>query len=101
MVFTASVPPDQSRHCRADTAKGGELSYMALAMEREPTTYSSLLMLSGAVTSDSEPMLDRLVSDTVAQRCFCFSADSRKHASACRRRVKGGEGQLIITVWVI
>ena len=31
------------------TAKGGKLSYMALAMERECTAYRSLLLRSGAV----------------------------------------------------
>ena len=43
LAFTASVPADQSSHRLADTFKGGELSYMALAMEREQTTYSSVL----------------------------------------------------------
>ena len=33
----------------ADTVKGGELRYMALAMECEPIAYRSLLMLVEAV----------------------------------------------------
>ena len=47
MAFTASVTADQSSHRLADAAKGGELSYMALAMEREQTAYRSLLMVAG------------------------------------------------------
>ena len=35
-------------HHHADAVKGGELSYMTLAMEREPTTYRSLLRLADA-----------------------------------------------------
>ena len=65
MVFTASVPADQSSHRRADTVKDDKLSYMTLALQREKTTYSSLLMLAGAVLADPEPMLARLVSETI------------------------------------
>ena len=46
------VPADQSSHRLAHTFKGGELSYMALAMEREQTTYRSLLILPWVVLAD-------------------------------------------------
>ena len=39
LSFTARVPADQSSHRLADAFKGGELSYMALAREREQTAY--------------------------------------------------------------
>ena len=39
---------------------------MALAMEREPTAFSSLLMVAGAVQADSEPMLSRVTRDCIA-----------------------------------
>ena len=41
--------------------KGGELSYMALALQREQTACTSLLMLARAVMAEPEPMLARLV----------------------------------------
>ena len=44
----------------------GELSYMALAMQREQFTYISLLFLAGAVLADSEPMLTCLVRGCIA-----------------------------------
>ena len=53
-----------SRH--ADTVKDGELSYMALAMERERSTCRSLLMVAGAVLGNPEPMLARLVRGYIA-----------------------------------
>ena len=37
---------------------------MALAMEREQTAYRSLMMLTGTVLADPEPMLARLVRDS-------------------------------------
>ena len=48
--------------------KGGEVSSMALAMEREPTAYMyrSLLMVAGMVLVDPEPMLARLVRGCIA-----------------------------------
>ena len=93
-AFTASVRTDQASYRRADTVKGGELSYMALAF--------SLLMLTGVSQADSEWMLARLVSDTVPEACF---ASVRTVACMyCIHRladaVKGGEGQLIVTVRV-
>ena len=43
-------------HRLADTrVKGGELSYTALAMEREQIAYSSSLLLAGAVPTAPEP----------------------------------------------
>ena len=53
-------------HHLADTIKSGELSYMALLMEREKTTYRSLLMLEGTVLADPELMLARLVRGGLA-----------------------------------
>ena len=53
-------------HHLADTIKGGELSYMALALEREPTAYRSLLMVAGVVMTESEPMTSRLVRGCIA-----------------------------------
>ena len=47
-------------HRLADAMEGSELSYMALALEREQTAYRSLLMLAGAVLAEPEPMLARL-----------------------------------------
>ena len=44
LAFTACVLAVACSHRLADTVKGGELSYMALAMQREPTAYRSLLM---------------------------------------------------------
>ena len=65
MAFTASAPADQSiSHRLADTVKGGELSYMALAMEREQIVYRSLLMRSGA--RRSRPTLRRSQLDWYA-----------------------------------
>ena len=52
LAVTARVRADACSHRHADAVKGGELSYMALAMERELTAYRSLLMRSW-------PMLDR------------------------------------------
>jgi len=66
MAFTASVATDQSSHRLADAVKGGELSSMALAMEREPTAYRSLLMVAGAVLADPERMLARLGRGCIA-----------------------------------
>ena len=57
LAFTACVLAHQFSHCLADAVKGGELSYMALALEREPTAYRSVLMVAGAVLANPEPML--------------------------------------------
>ena len=84
------VPADQSSHCHADAVKGGEISSMALAMEREQTAYKSLLMVAGAVLTDPEPMLARLV-----RGCIALAFTACVLAVACSHRlvdaVKGGE----------
>ena len=66
MAFTARVGAVACSHLIADAVKGGELSYMTPAMEREQTTYSSLLTLAGAVVADPEPMQARLVRGCIA-----------------------------------
>ena len=66
LAFTAPVPA-----LHAATAlllipsRGSEISYMALAMEREPNAYSSPLTLVEAVPADPEPMLSRLARDCI------------------------------------
>ena len=66
MGFTASVAADHSSHRLADTVKGGELSYMTLALQREQTAYRLLWMLSRAVLADTKSMLARLVRGCIA-----------------------------------
>ena len=66
LAFTACVLAVACIHCLADTVKGGELSYMPLALQLELTAYSSLLMVAGAVLADPEPMLSRLVRGCTA-----------------------------------
>ena len=66
LAFTACVLAVACSHRLADTVKGGELSYMALALQREQTAYRSLLMVSGAVLADPEPMLSRMVRGCIA-----------------------------------
>ena len=95
MAFTASAPADQSiSHRLADTVKGGELSYMALAMEREQIVYRSLLMQPGAVPTDPTPIPARLVRGCIAM-AFTASvpADQSSHrlAHTFPITVKGGE----------
>ena len=59
---------------------------MALAMEREQTTYSSLLMVAGTALADPEPMLARLIRGCIA---LAFTAtvpadqSSQRHADTC------------------
>ena len=63
----------------ADAVEGGELSYsMALAMEREQTTYRSALMLAGTVLAGPEPMLARLI-----RGCIAVAFTARVGADAC------------------
>ena len=57
MAFTARVAADACMHRLADAVKGGELSYMTLALQRGPTAYRSLLMRLRAVLAD--PRLSR------------------------------------------
>ena len=56
LAFTACVLADQFSHCLADAVKGGELSYMALALRREPTAYRSLLMVAGVVLTNASTL---------------------------------------------
>jgi len=64
--FPAGLRVVARNHRLADTVKGGELSYMTLAMEREHNACSSLLRLMTAVLADPEPMLSRLVRGCIA-----------------------------------
>ena len=75
LVWYAAAPPWLSllaslqNACSrlADAVNGSKHDrYIALAMEREPTTHSSLNMLRWAVLADSEPMPTRLVRDYLA-----------------------------------
>ena len=91
LPFTANVPADQSSHRLAeDPVKGSELSYMTLALQREPTAYRSLMMRLGAVLADPEPMLSRLVFGCIA---LAFTAGVRAVATSHRLAdpVKGGK----------
>ena len=47
LTVTARVHADACSHRLADAVKGGELSYMTLALQRGPTAYRSLLMRLG------------------------------------------------------
>ena len=88
------MPADLSSHRLADAVKGGELSYMALALQREPTAYRLLLMAAGAVLADPEPMLARLVRGCIA---LAFTASLPAHACShflpvsSVLTIKGGE----------
>ena len=66
MAFTAGVRAVATSHRLAGPVKGGELSHMTLALQREPTAYISLLMRLGAVLADPEPMLARLIHGCIA-----------------------------------
>jgi len=65
-------------HRLADAVKGGKLSYMALALQREPTAYRLLLMRPRAVPADPKPMLARLVRGYIA-----LAVAARVRADAC------------------
>ena len=81
LAFTACVPAVACSHRHANTVKGGELSYMALALEREPTAYRSLLVVAGAVLANPEPMLARVV-----RGCIALAFTACVPAVACRHR---------------
>ena len=66
LAFTACVAVAACSHRLAHTFKGNQLSYMALAMQREQTTSRTLLLPAGAVLADPEPMLARLVRGFIA-----------------------------------
>ena len=90
LTVTARVHADACSHRLADAVKGGELSYMALAMEREPTAYRSLLMVAGAVLAGPEPMPSRRVRGCIAMAfTACVPAGQSSHRRA--DTVKGGE----------
>ena len=58
-----------------------------MALQLEPTAYSSLLMVAGAVLADPEPMLARLVCGCIALAfTTCVPAVACSHES-----VKGSE----------
>ena len=63
----------------ADTIKGGQLSYMTPAMQREQSTYRSLLARARAVMTDPEPMLARLVCGCIA--LFFTTGTVTRHAA--------------------
>ena len=90
LAFTAGVHAVATSHRLADPVKGSELSYMTLALQREPTAYRSLLMRPGAVLTDPEPMLARLVRGCIA---LAFTANVRAVATSHRLAdpVKGGK----------
>ena len=73
-----------------DTVKGGELSYMALAMQREQLTYISLLMLARAVLPDPEPIPTRLVHGCIAM-AFTARVPSVQSSHGLADTVKSGE----------
>ena len=87
LAFTACVPAVACIHRHADAVKGGELSCMALVMQREPTAGRSLLMVAGAVLADPEPMLARLVRGCIAlafTACVLAVACSHCHADTVK-----------------
>ena len=63
-------------------SRGSELSYMAVAMEREQIVYSSLMTLAGAVLASPEPMLTR-----VARSCIALAFTAGVRAVACSHRL--------------
>ena len=91
LAFTACVLAVARSHRLAeDTVKGRELSYTALAMEREQLASSSLLALAGAVLAEPEPMPSRLVRGCIALIfTACVLAVARRHRLA--DTVKGSE----------
>ena len=66
LSFTACVPAVACSHCPADPVKSSELTYMALALQREHTANRSLPMMAGAFLADPEPMPSRLVRGCIA-----------------------------------
>ena len=92
LAFTACVLAVARSHRRlVDTVKGGELSYTALAVEREQIVCSSLLRLAGAVLADAEPLLSRLVRGCIAL-AFALVAYSLLHAATALR--EGGRSMV-------
>ena len=90
LPFTACVLAVACSHRLADAVKGGELSYMTLEMEREPTAYRSLLPRARAVLAGPELMLARLVRGCIALAfTACVPADQSSHRLA--DIIKSGE----------
>ena len=90
LSFTACVLAVACSHHLVDTVKGGELSYMAVAMEREHNAFRSLLMVAGAVLANPERMLARLVRGCTAPAfTACVPADQSSHRLA--DIIKSGE----------
>ena len=88
LAFTACVPAVACSHRLADTVKGGELSYMGLAMQRDPTAGRSLLMVAEAVLANPEPMLSRLVRSCIAL-AFTASVPADQSSPRLADPVKG------------
>ena len=80
LAFTACVLAVECVHRLADAVNGGQLRYMALTLQREPTAYRSLLIRLGAVLTDPERMLSRLVRGCIA---LAFTAGVRAVAPPC------------------
>ena len=78
LAVAARVRADACTHRLADAVKGGKLSYMALALQREPTAYRLLPMRPRAVLADPKPMLARLVRGYIA-----LAVTARVCADAC------------------
>ena len=90
LAFTAcALAVVACSHRLAATVKGGQLIYMALALQREPTAYRSLLTRARAVLADPEPMPVRLVRGCIAL-AFAACVPARNHRLA-DDTVKGEE----------
>ena len=85
-------------HRVADAVKGGKLSYMALALQREPTAYRLLLMRPRAVLADPKPMLTRLVRGCIALAPPSRSLTTSSTASAmtCLRSASRSSTEVLI-----
>ena len=78
LAFTAGVHAVATSHRLADPVKGSELRYMTLALQREYSTYRSLLPRAGAVVADPEPMPSRLIRGCIAL-AFTACVPARNH----------------------
>ena len=82
LAFTARVRTVACIHRLADTVKGGEPSYEALAITCDQTAYTSLLMRPGTVLADPERILARLV-----RGCTAMAFTARVRTVACSHRL--------------
>ena len=80
LAFTACVLAVACSHRLAATVKGGQLRYMTPAIQREQSTYRSLLTRASAVLADPQPMLSRLVRGCIAL-AFTACALATLHAA--------------------